>query len=122
VRLKHHPHFEREGRDLLYDCAVQLWQAALGGESDVPVIEGGRIKIKVPPGTQHGKVFRVHGEGMPAPGGKMRGDLLVKVKVEVPHDLTPRQRELFAELAAIAGHEVPPPEEKEKGFFKKILG
>lgn len=121
VRLKHHPNFERQGSDLLYDCPVAVWQAALGGETDVPVIEGGRVKIKIPQGTQHGKVFRLHNHGMSAAGGKSRGDLLVKVKLEVPPDLSPRQRELFEELARIAGHETPP-EEKEKGFFKKILG
>ncbi len=121
VRLKHHPHFERQGRDLVYVCQVAVWQAALGGEVEVPVIEGGRIKIRIPQGTQHGKVFRVHGQGMTATSGKDRGDLLVQVKLEVPHELTPRQRELFEELAKIAGHEAPA-EDKEKGFFKKILG
>ncbi|HCC48225.1 MAG TPA: molecular chaperone DnaJ [Elusimicrobia bacterium] len=121
VRLRHHSHFERHGRDLVYDCQVAVWQAALGGETDVPVIDGGRVKIKIPQGTQHGKVFRVHERGMPSPGGKVRGDLLVRVKLEVPHDLTPRQRELFEELAKIAGHETAP-EDKDKGFFKKILG
>jgi molecular chaperone DnaJ len=121
VRLKHHSHFEREGRDLAYACTVPIWQAALGGEAEVPVIEGGRMKIRIPQGTQHGKVFRVHGRGMPSPAGKDRGDLLVKVRLEVPHDLTPRQRELFEELASLAGHSVPQ-EEKDKGFFKKILG
>ncbi|MDO8802987.1 MAG: molecular chaperone DnaJ [Elusimicrobiota bacterium] len=121
VSLKHHPHFERQGPDLAYECPVAVWQAALGGETDVPVIEGGRVKIKIPQGTQHGKVFRVPKQGMPAAGGRDRGDLLVKVKLEVPHDLTPRQRELFEELAKIAGHETPA-EEKEKSFFKKILG
>ncbi len=122
VRLKHHPHFERQGRDLVYDCPVELWQAALGGEAEVPVITGGRVKIKVPQGTQHGKVFRVHGQGMPVPGAKDHGDLLVRVKLAVPHELTPRQRELFEELAKTAGHTPPPQEEKDKGFFKKILG
>lgn len=121
VSLKHHPHFERNKRDLVYECTVALWQAALGGEGEVPLIEGGRTRIKIPSGTQHGKVFRLHEKGMPGPGGRPRGDLLVRVKLEVPRDLTPRQRELFAELALIAGHAAPPPEE-EKGFFKKILG
>jgi molecular chaperone DnaJ len=122
VHLKHHSHFERQGRDLTYECPVAVWQAALGGEAEVPVIEGGRVKIRIPQGTQHGKVFRVHDQGMPGPGGRPRGDLLVKVKLEVPHELTPRQRELFAELAQLAGHEAPVADEKEKGFFKKILG
>ncbi|OGR97590.1 MAG: molecular chaperone DnaJ [Elusimicrobia bacterium GWF2_62_30] len=119
VRLKHHSHFERNKRDLVYECPVAVWQAALGGEVDVPLIEGGRTKIKIPSGTQHGKTFRVSEKGMPGPGGRPRGDLMVKVKLEIPHDLTPRQRELFSELAGLAGHEVP---EEEKGFFKKILG
>ncbi|OGR77910.1 MAG: molecular chaperone DnaJ [Elusimicrobia bacterium GWC2_64_44] len=121
VSLKHHSHFERHGADLVYECPVAVWQAALGGEAEVPVIEGGRMKIKIPQGTQHGKVFRVHGRGMPSPAGRDRGDLLVKVRVDVPHELTPRQRELFVELAALAGHGAPA-EEKDKGFFKKILG
>lgn len=122
VRLKHHPHFEREGRDLVYECGVPVWQAALGGEAGVPVIEGGRVKIRIPGGTQHGKVFRVHDHGMPSPGAKARGDLLVRVKLEVPHDLTPKQRELFEELARLAGHETPAADAKDKSFFKKILG
>jgi molecular chaperone DnaJ len=122
VRLKHHSHFERHGRDLVYECPVQVWQAALGGETEVPVIEGGRVKIRIPEATQHGKVFRVHGRGMPSAAGKERGDLLVRVKLEVPHDLNPRQRELFEELSRLAGHEPPTAEQKEKGFFKKILG
>ena len=121
VRLKHHPHFERVKRDLVYECPVAVWQAALGGEVDVPLIEGGRTKIKIYSGTQHGKTLRVHEKGLPGPGGRPRGDLLVKVKIEIPHELTPRQHELFSELAGLAGHGVPPPEE-EKGFFKKILG
>ena len=120
VRVKHHSHFERNKRDLIYECPVTVWQAALGGEVEVPVIEGGRTKIKISSGTQHGKTLRVHDKGLPGPGGRPRGDLLVKVRIEVPHELTPRQRELFSELAALAGHEVPP--EEEKGFFKKILG
>ena len=122
VRLKHHSQFERQGRDLVYECPVAVWQAALGGETEVPVIEGGRIKIKIPQGTQHGKVFRVSEQGMSSAGGRARGDLLVKVKLEVPHELSPRQRELFEELSRLAGHEPPPVEEKDKGFFKKILG
>ncbi len=120
VALKHHPHFERQGRDLVYDCPVPVWQAALGGEAEVPVIDGGRVKIKIPQATQHGKVFRVHEKGMPSPAGKGRGDLLVRVKLEVPHDLSQRQRELYEELAKLEGAEVQP--DKEKGFFKKILG
>ena len=123
VRLKHHPHFERDGVDLLYSCGLTVAQAALGGDVQVPSIEGEKVTIKIPPGTQYGKVFRIRDKGMPHPGGKQRGDLLVKAVVEVPTDLTPRQTELLEELGKTFGHE-PPAKEKEedKSFFKKILG
>ena len=65
---------------------------------------------------------RVHEKGMPAAGLKKRGDLLVRVKVEIPHDLTPKQRELFEALAASFGEAPPPQHVEEKSFFKKILG
>ncbi|OGS50923.1 MAG: molecular chaperone DnaJ [Elusimicrobia bacterium RIFOXYB2_FULL_62_6] len=122
VHLKHHPHFERQDLDLLYDCSVNVAQAALGCEASVPVIEGHRTTIRVPAGTQHGKVFRVHDKGMLAPGAKNRGDLLVRVRVEVPHELTQKQKELFEELGRTFGHEPPPAKDEEKSFFKKILG
>ncbi|MCX5786709.1 MAG: molecular chaperone DnaJ [Elusimicrobia bacterium] len=123
VAIKHNTHFERQGSDLVYECPVSVAQAALGAEVEVPVIEGSRVKLRLPQGTQHGKVLRVHEKGMPAAGLKKRGDLLVRVKVEIPHDLTPKQRELFEALAASFG-ETPPPQhkEEEKSFFKKILG
>ncbi|MFA6433399.1 MAG: molecular chaperone DnaJ [Elusimicrobiales bacterium] len=121
VRLKHHPHFSRDGSDLLYNCRLTVAQAALGGEVRVPIIEGSQMTIKIPPGTQHGRVFRVHDMGMPRTDSRQRGDLLVKVEVEIPTDLTARQRELLEELGRTFGHE-PPLKEKEEGFFKKILG
>jgi molecular chaperone DnaJ len=123
VSVKHHSHFERQGSDLVYSCAVSVAQAALGAEIEVPVIEGGRMKIRLPQGAQHGKVLRVHEHGMPVATLKKRGDLLVKVKVEIPHELTSKQRELFEALAASFGETPAPPRvEEEKSFFKKILG
>ncbi|MBI4802826.1 MAG: molecular chaperone DnaJ [Elusimicrobia bacterium] len=122
VHLKHHPHFERQDLDLLYDCSLNVAQAALGGEASVPVIEGHRTTIRIPPGTQHGKVFRIHEKGMLALGAKKRGDLLVRIRIEIPADLTPRQKELFEELRGTFGHELPRAKEEEKSFFKRILG
>jgi len=123
VRLKHHSHFSRDGADLLYNCRLTVSQAALGGDVQVPSIDGPKVTIKIPSGTQHGKVFRIHDKGMPMPGARERGDLLVRAEVEVPTCLTPRQVELLEELAKTFGHEVPVREkEGEKGFFKKILG
>jgi molecular chaperone DnaJ len=123
VRLKHHAHFSRDGADLLYNCRLTVAQAALGGDVQVPTIEGPRMTIKIPPGTQYGKVFRIHEKGMPVAGMKQRGDLLARAEVEVPVDLTPRQMELLEELGTTFGHENPPREKDgEKSFFKKILG
>ena len=91
----------------------------------VPTIDGAKLTIKIPPGTQHGKVFRVPEKGMPHTGLKQRGDLLVKSEIEIPTDLTPRQIELLEELGKTFGHESPVKDKEkqdEKGFFKKILG
>lgn len=118
VHIKHHPHFEREGADLLYTAGIHIDQAVLGDEIEVPVIEGGKIKIKVPRGTQHGKILRVSERGMPRPNSKKRGDLLVKIKIEIPTDLTPEQEELFRKLGeTLRGKK----EEKKESFFKKIF-
>ncbi|HAH31139.1 MAG TPA: molecular chaperone DnaJ [Elusimicrobia bacterium] len=123
VTIKHNTHFTRQDSDLIYECQVSVAQAVLGAEVEVPVIEGGRVKLRLPQGTQHGKVLRVHERGMPSSGGlKKRGDLLVRVKIEIPHELTPKQRELFEALAVAFGETPLPHCEEEKGFFKKILG
>lgn len=127
VRLKHHPHFSREDSDLIYNCHLTIAQAALGADVQVPTIEGAKMTIKIPAGTQYGKVFRIHDKGMPQTGTKHRGDLLVRAQIEIPTDLTSRQVELLEELCKTFGHE-PPQKEKakenneDKGFFKKILG
>jgi len=127
VRLKHHPHFSRDGVDLVYNCRISIVQAALGAEVQVPTIEGAKMTIKIPSGTQYGKVFRIHDKGMPHTDSKHRGDLLVRTQIEIPTDLTPKQKELLAELGQTFGHEPPPAEkekekEEDKSFFKKILG
>jgi len=119
IHLKHHPHFEREGNDLIYEAGVTIDQAVLGAEIEVPVIDGGKITIKVPKACSHGKILRVPAKGMPDPSSRRRGDLLVKVKIEIPFDLTPEQEELFRKLGeTFRGKQ----EKKEKeGFFKKIF-
>ncbi len=96
VRLRKHPFFERKGSDLYCEVPVTFAEAALGAEIEVPTLDG-RVKVRVPPGTQSGQLLRLTGLGMPKPTGG-RGDLYVRVKVVVPRNLTQRERELIEEL------------------------
>ena len=98
VRVRPHPSFERKGDDLLTTVSVPLTTAVLGGEADVPTLEG-KLGIKIPPGTPPGRVFRLRGQGLPrleAGGG--RGDLLASLSVSLPANLSKRETELFEEL------------------------
>ncbi len=96
VRVRKHPFFERKGSDLFCEVPVTFAEAALGAEIEVPTLDG-RVKVRVPPGTQSGQLLRLAGLGLPKPSGG-RGDLYVRVKVAVPRDLTPRERQLIEEL------------------------
>ncbi|NPA30628.1 MAG: J domain-containing protein [Chloroflexi bacterium] len=105
VQVAPDPRFERQGDDLYTEVPVDLYTAVLGGEVKVPTLTG-EVYLKIPPGTQCGQTFRLRGRGMP----KLRnpqehGDLYVRAKVLVPKDLTPRERELFEELARLRGHQ-----------------
>ncbi|MGC9070215.1 MAG: molecular chaperone DnaJ [Elusimicrobiales bacterium] len=121
VKIKHHHHFEREGSDLIYVANVDVFDAVLGTEIEIPVIDGGRVKIKIPPGTQHGKILRVNEKGMYYPNSKKRGDLLVKVFVNIPQNLTDEQRELFIKLRDSFKKNDASSKKDEGGFFKKIF-
>lgn len=92
--------FERRGDDLYADQPVSVYSLVLGGEVTVPTMTG-RIDLKVPAGSQNGRVLRVGGKGMPKRGGG-NGDLYVRLAAEVPTKLTEREQELFKELAALA--------------------
>jgi DnaJ-class molecular chaperone len=98
VEVPPHPVFTREGSDLLTEVSVTLPQALLGAELSVPTLEGSVI-MKIPPGTQGGSTFRLRGKGMPELRGSGSGDELVKVNVQIPRNLSPRQKELVEELA-----------------------
>lgn len=124
VHIKHHPRFERVENDIVYNCPISVVEATLGTEMEIPAIDGEKVKLEIPAGTQHGKVFRISGRGMPSMTTKKRGDMLVQIKVEVPTNLTPKQKELFEELAKTYHQEHEPDKDKKesKSFFKKILG
>jgi molecular chaperone DnaJ len=121
VRVKEHPVFRREGHDVLCDLPLTVPQAALGAVLEVPTIDG-TVKMRIPEGTQTGRVFRIRGRGVPRSAGKSaaRGDQLVKVQVRTPVDLTPRQRELLEELARALGEVVPRGEKKPGGILDKV--
>lgn len=100
VKVLPHRLFERKGDDLYVDVSVPLLTAVLGGEIDVPTLKG-KVVLKVPPETQNGKVFRLTGQGMPRLGDTSRGDLFAKVKVVLPTNLSPRERQLFEQLRTL---------------------
>jgi len=110
VRIREHPTFRREGYDVLGDAAVTFAQAALGAVIEVATLDG-VVKMRVPEGTQPGRVFRIRGRGIPRGAGKnaTRGDHLVRVQVVVPTRLGERERELIEELGRISGEPEPPP-------------
>jgi curved DNA-binding protein len=98
VRIKPHPVFRVEGRDLYVDLPVAPWEAALGAEVPVPTLTGS-ARLKVPPGSSTGRRLRLRGQGLPSPDGSS-GDLYAVVAVHVPKRLTKKERELFEQLAA----------------------
>jgi curved DNA-binding protein len=98
VRIAPDPTFERQGDDLATTVRVPLTVAVLGGEGQVPTLDG-PVGIKIPPETPVGRVFRLRGQGLPVPGAKgSRGDLLATLAIELPRRLTARQKEIFEQL------------------------
>ena len=98
VRLLPHERFEREGRDLRATVELPLYTAILGGEVTVPTLTG-KLALRIPEGTQNGKVFRLRGKGLrQGTADETRGDLLARVSIVLPTTLTPRERELFTAL------------------------
>jgi molecular chaperone DnaJ len=124
ITVRSHPLFERDATDLHCEVPVQFVQAALGAEIEVPTLEG-KVQMRIPEGTQSGKVLRLRGKGMPPcqPRAdqkqllRMRGDLFVRIFVEVPTKMNDRQRELLEEFAEASDTEVSP---AAKGFLDKL--
>jgi molecular chaperone DnaJ len=102
IHVLDHEYFERDGADLYCAVPVGMATAALGGELGFTTIEGKKIKVAVPAGSQHGKMLRIREEGVPVQGGR-RGDLYLKLLVQVPSKLSKRERELLEELRSSGG-------------------
>ncbi len=121
VRVRPHKYFRRRDNDILLDLNVNIAQATLGAEVKVPTIDG-EVKLKIPAGTQPGKIIRMRGKGVPYLRSSSRGDQLVIVNVTIPKKLDPEERELFEKLAEKMDSKVLP---QESGFLdrlKNVLG
>ena len=119
VGIRPHKLFQRDGANIFCRVPLRMTQAALGGEIEVPEIDGSRAKVKIPPGTQTGDQFRLRGKGFSVLRSAARGDMYIQVTVEIPQHLTRRQRELLEDFEAEAkahGKESPEAE----GFFAKV--
>jgi molecular chaperone DnaJ len=122
IHVQPHEFFKREGDDLFCKIPITFSQAALGAEIEVPTLKS-KAKLKIPPGTQSGTIFRLKGEGIPHLGEKGRGDQLVEVNVVTPKKLSRKQRDLFEELAKLEGkNKIKSKINKgnNRGFFDKI--
>lgn len=113
LTVEEHPFFKREGTEIYCEVPVSFPQAALGAEVEVPTLDGA-AKLKIPPGTPSGNLFYLKGKGITRVGGHHRGNQIVKVFVDVPKKLSPRQKELLEEFAHISGDEI------SKGFKEKL--
>jgi molecular chaperone DnaJ len=121
VSVKPHKFFRRRNDDILLDLSINIAQATLGAEIEVPTVDG-PTRMTIPSGTQPGKTFLVKGKGVPHVRGGGRGDQLVVIDVEVPTRLSTDQRKLMEQLAQSLGSEVRP---QERSFFdrlKEVLG
>lgn len=116
VDVKDHPIFQREGVDLYCRVPVGMSSAALGGDVEVPTIDGGRSRVKIPAGSQSGKQMRLRGKGMPALRGAGSGDMFIEIAVETPVNLTSRQKELLREFEDLSDDNHP----ETSGFFSKV--
>ena len=112
-----HPLFQREGSDVICEMPITFVQAALGGDLEVPTLDG-KVRYSIPEGTQTGTTFRLRNKGIPVVGYQnRRGDQYVTVVVETPKNLTSEQKDLLRKFGENVGEEATP---KRKSFFDKV--
>ena len=117
IHIRRHPVFERDGTNLVTRVPIAFTTAALGGEIEIPGLDGQRITVEIPAGIQSGKQLRKRGAGMPVLQARGRGDLVTEIVVETPSKLSARQKELLRELQETeTGDETP----QSKGFFDRL--
>lgn len=118
IEVKEHALFQRDGVHLFCRVPISIATAALGGEVEVPTIDGGKSRVKVPAGSQTGKQMRLRAKGMPALRGGGSGDMLIELAVETPVNLTARQKEILREFADLSEENNP----EGSSFFSKVKG
>jgi len=118
IEVKDHALFQRDGVHLFCRVPISFATAALGGEVEVPTIDGGRSRVKVPAGSQTGKQMRLRGKGMPALRGAGQGDMMIELAVETPVNLTSRQKEILREFEGLSVDNNP----EGNSFFSKVKG
>ena len=116
IEVAEHALFQRDGVNLYCRVPVSMTSAALGGDIEVPTVDGGRSRVKVPGGSQSGRQMRLRGKGMPALRGGAHGDMMIEIAVETPVNLTGRQKELLREFEKLSEENNP----ESSGFFKKV--
>lgn len=116
VKIRQHAIFKRQGNDIICEIPITFVQAALGSELEVPTLDG-KVRYTIPEGTQTGSVFRLKNKGIPFLRGSGRGDLYIKVDIDVPKKLNERQKAILKEFADMSGDDV---HEQRKGFFDKM--
>jgi molecular chaperone DnaJ len=120
IHVKPHPVLKRNGTDVVYELPLSVAQAALGDSLEIPTVDGTE-QLEIPPGTQYGKIFRLHGHGIPHVRSGRRGDQIVYVRVITPTNLTEEQKQALRSLGGLSGK----PQHVEKGFFdrfKQVIG
>jgi molecular chaperone DnaJ len=121
IHVKNHKFFRRRENDIVLDLDVNIAQATLGAEVEIPTVDG-QAMLKIPSGTQPGKVLRMRGKGVPHLRRNGRGDQLVVINVDIPTRLNDEQREIFEQLADSLGSEVRPQERSFLDWLKETLG
>jgi molecular chaperone DnaJ len=119
IAVKPHQFFQREQANILMRVPLRMTQAALGGDIEVPVVDGSKAKVKIPPGTQTGDQFRLRGKGFSVLRSTQRGDMFIQVAVETPQNLSAKQRELLEQFEAEAEKSTKHSPDHE-GFFAKV--
>ncbi|PWT74891.1 MAG: molecular chaperone DnaJ [Bacteroidetes bacterium] len=118
IEEEQHPELQRDGLNVAFDLHVSFTDAVFGTSLEVPTIDG-KAKIKIPPGTQSGKIFRLKGKGFPSINSYEKGDQLIHVSVWTPQQLTPEEKSLLEKLGDSPNFQ-PKPDKNERSFFDKV--